>query len=687
MTTPDPFAPGYRLTDGNQLNDRIANPVWSTTSAISATPGGTMLNSASITDTITNITTASAPGAGVVLPQALLGTVLIVSNNSGNDVRVFAEGDSTIDGLAGVIGLILGKGTTAIFTAVATKEWTWLNTSANAGITTVENIANLRATTVDLYSTMLVDGYYTPGDGGGGYFYGVTGAAPGTYVDNGGTIIVPGDGSSAWLRASEWPLDVRWFGAKGDGSHDDSAAIQNAINAVGASGGSVYVPSECYCAVYSPLTIATNNFTLLFADHSAAIVAKAAMSVLLTVTGDGVQLLNGTIVSGGVFAATGVYKTGANAYGFTIDNCYFASFTDAIHYDAVGDGGLFVRYCNMVSNTGKGIYISDGGTASNIIGNTINSTATGSGIYITNSTHNGEGINIQNNSITVANLAFYAKGGLFWNVCYNVFDLYQPSGAAVYFDAGVSDHQMAYITFASNHVGTTSSSNGLIIHNNCTYFEIENNIIDGTGTTGSVGMNISGIAFCRFTNNNILGIPGTQISVASTAVFNNFIGNQCRGSGTAVVEDNTCQSIWMGNYIGSGTFSTRSYYMWNWFQDVLPTESNWTAYTPTVSSSTGTITSYTSTGFFRRLGNTVYVTVNVSITDNGTGNGTLIVTLPSNAQLSLNQVLTGATTAITPGAAYGVVNGNTNLTVLKYNGSYPVATGETISLSGSYETR
>ena len=244
MTTPDPFAPGYRLTDGNQLNDRIANPVWSTTSSISATPGGTMLNSASITDTITNITTASAPGAGVVLPQALLGTVLVVSNNSGNDVRVFAEGDSTIDGLAGVIGIILAKGTTAIFTAVATKEWTWLNTSANAGITTVENIANLRATTVNLYTAALVEAYRTPGDGGGGYFYGVTGAAPGTYVDNGGTIIVPtgGDGSSAWLRVYSGELNVKWFGAYGDLTHDDTAAMTNAHSV----GGIVFYPNGRY---------------------------------------------------------------------------------------------------------------------------------------------------------------------------------------------------------------------------------------------------------------------------------------------------------------------------------------------------------------------------------------------------------------------------------------------------------
>lgn len=246
--TPDPFASGYRLTDGNQLNFEIANPQWSTTSAVSATSGGTAYTSAKVVNAITNITSASAPGAGITLPQALMGKVLVVSNNSGNDVRIFAEGDSTIDGLDGLIGIILPKGTTAIFTAVATKEWSWLNTSANVGFTIIPNIATLKGLTVNLYGAVFVQGYYTPGDGGGGYFYGVTGASPGTYVDNGGTIILPlgGDGSSAWLSASQTVINVAQFGAKGDGSYDDTSAIFAATAYATSKKKDVVVPAGYY---------------------------------------------------------------------------------------------------------------------------------------------------------------------------------------------------------------------------------------------------------------------------------------------------------------------------------------------------------------------------------------------------------------------------------------------------------
>jgi len=67
--------------------------------------------------------------------------------------------------------------------------------------------------------------------GGGGHFRGVTGAAPGTYVDNNGTIIVPagGDGSAAWIRDVGDTLNVSMFGAVNDGT-DKTVEMQAALN-------------------------------------------------------------------------------------------------------------------------------------------------------------------------------------------------------------------------------------------------------------------------------------------------------------------------------------------------------------------------------------------------------------------------------------------------------------------------
>jgi hypothetical protein len=136
MTTPSPFASGYRLTDGNDLNVTIANPYWSTTAAATATSGGTMPTSTKIIDAVTNITSVPTSGAGLTLPQALPGQVLVLTNNGVNDARIFAAGGSTINGSAGTTGIMLAKLTTGIFVAVATNTWIQLNTTGTPGILT-----------------------------------------------------------------------------------------------------------------------------------------------------------------------------------------------------------------------------------------------------------------------------------------------------------------------------------------------------------------------------------------------------------------------------------------------------------------------------------------------------------------------------------------------------------------------
>src|SRR6185436_9785088 len=48
---------------------------------------------------------------------------------------------------------------------------------------------------------------------------------------DGGTIIRP-NANGRWFRIYSGPKSVKWFGAKGDGTTDDTAAIQLAINSI-----------------------------------------------------------------------------------------------------------------------------------------------------------------------------------------------------------------------------------------------------------------------------------------------------------------------------------------------------------------------------------------------------------------------------------------------------------------------
>jgi parallel beta-helix repeat protein len=128
--TPSPFATGYRLTDGTQLNNVTANPSWSVSDPVTATAGGLMSTSKKITFTMTNVTGAAVPGAGVTLPQALPGRIFYIVNNSPNDIRVYADGDSNIDTLPGTVGVLLQVGATGAFAGTAVRQWTMLQISS-----------------------------------------------------------------------------------------------------------------------------------------------------------------------------------------------------------------------------------------------------------------------------------------------------------------------------------------------------------------------------------------------------------------------------------------------------------------------------------------------------------------------------------------------------------------------------
>ena len=88
-------------------------------------------------------------------------------------------------------------------------------------------------------------GYHKAGDGGGNSFYwDGTSAA----TDNRGTIIKPTfvSGAGRWLAIDTYTINVRQFGAKGNGlsDEDDTAAIQAAINV--SYGKTLYVPAGSY---------------------------------------------------------------------------------------------------------------------------------------------------------------------------------------------------------------------------------------------------------------------------------------------------------------------------------------------------------------------------------------------------------------------------------------------------------
>mgnify|MGYP006272754889 CR=1 FL=1 len=122
------------------------------------------------------------------------------------------------------------------FLAAGTAGLLGLSTDApfsSGSLTTVPTLAALRDTSGD--QAVVVQGYHEPGDGGGGLFVpasskSITESLAGKRSEN-ALWVSRGGERPPWVRflTSGEAINVKWFGAKGDGDADASDAINRAI--------------------------------------------------------------------------------------------------------------------------------------------------------------------------------------------------------------------------------------------------------------------------------------------------------------------------------------------------------------------------------------------------------------------------------------------------------------------------
>ncbi len=133
----------------------------------------------------------------------------------------------------------------------------------------VSSVLNLRAVSKAIYTQVFVSGYLSEGDGGGGnYFYNPSDT---TSADNGGTIIVGNDGGRWHLLLHNGSTSIEQWGAVGDGSTNDYAAINAALQWTMSNKKTLNFSSKVY-AVASQIVIGNgsssapsslNNFSII----------------------------------------------------------------------------------------------------------------------------------------------------------------------------------------------------------------------------------------------------------------------------------------------------------------------------------------------------------------------------------------------------------------------------------------
>ena len=190
----------------------------------------------------------------------------------------------------------------------------------------VDTIADLKALDGS-HKLVYATGYHTKGDGAfGSHFF--EWDATSIEADNGGTIIkLDNVDTGRYKLKYEGSVNVKWFGAVGDGVTDDTVAIQNAINYL-TSGGVLKFPVGEY--IHSGISFASNSRYIELIGESGISFAPDS---------NGVKLINSSTTSN----------------HFDLDNCFGISFKNLFFSNkSTPSSGTVI---NSVSQDGGSAYI------------------------------------------------------------------------------------------------------------------------------------------------------------------------------------------------------------------------------------------------------------------------------------------------------------------------------------------
>lgn len=207
-----------------------------------------------------------------------------------------------------------------------------------------------------------LSGYYTHGDVNIGVYS--LDESDTTSASNGGTVVVANDGGR-WKLSYNGVLNVKWFGAKGDGVQDDSPFIQKAVNT-----GSVFFPKGDYKVVTSIQLPAANM--KLYGEGRGSKLFTSAGSILVwptSVYSNSVQVVQS--VQGLMFEHTGtdgimlkIHQTWdpAAKVGPEVHGCFFnitSSSADSvlcISLRGLWSGMAYNNYFLGINRKGFGIF-------------------------------------------------------------------------------------------------------------------------------------------------------------------------------------------------------------------------------------------------------------------------------------------------------------------------------------------
>lgn len=349
--------------------------------------------------------------------------------------------------------------------------------------------------------------YHTSsGDGGHGWFRGVTGAAAATYTHNGGTILVPsgGDGSAAWLREYSGAVNVRWFGATGDGTTDDTTAIQTAVNA----GNHIYFPTGTY--IVSVIDIDTDSY---FEGNGYSTILKSKdLNTNNVIRGN--STANNIIIKN--LKIDGNNGSATDGDGIRLFGTHTNVLIDGVWIDEPYQNGIWVgggananiRISNCLVT---GTFLADG-----II------IHTGTHYTITNCVINNTVTNDANNNVSV----FHSTGASGLGIISNIVSTGGVNGISVEGNSTETIISNCYVESAVNGISVKDASSTNITISNCI---VKDNTSRGYSIVGGSFINITG----GIVDGNVFGIYAgniSQLNITGVTTLNNTTNTASTGS-------------------------------------------------------------------------------------------------------------------------------------------------------------
>lgn len=497
-------------------------------------------------------------------------------------------------------------------------------------------------------------------------------------------------------------VSVKDFGAVGDGTTDDTAAITDALS----SGSVVYFPAGAY--LFSSLTIPAGSKGIL-GNSSATVtllashIARSANDNIVYYSGSGglsidgvtldlqysefsdtygIRINSASDVSIRHFAIIGTAK-----YGIYITDCENVTVDQ---WSAIGNTGGFESACFALSGTqsNKAIHVRNGrvsGTFDNAAGmngcyessirfNRCEGTGTtGFSFSLNKCFHSDISHNYSKNS---ENEAFQLTDTRYCTIALNHAEWDNSSGD----DFGISIDGTAVGGFTlrfNKVIGNTirnSYKSGLACANYGQYNLLADNVLYDAGVRfgdAAITCYVSDYASATSYGNSFLN----NVAINEAGSVDYFV-RETTGGGSMSIDSNN----YNGN-IFAGTVDVARYSLVganSKFQ-----ENEWINYGPSITPATGSLTSTTiNSARYKVDGKLINVQFDVTITDNGTGAGNISVGLPITADTN-GGGLCGREIAISGKTISGQASGAA-VTLTNYDNSYPGGTNARLVVSGIY---